>query len=167
MEDDNETKVFLKHVAITAIAFILLSLLNIPACIYRDNFEFSGSIPSYSDTFPFTGFFCLLYFSSVTFLEKLPMPYRWPLTRSVLYTLLLSTELFTDPGPNDPFSYVLFLGNCGLCSFWAPFNALFHERFTMHPVVFEFLVNIILFGIYEIIILKTADRIYHKIKINL
>ena len=88
---------------------------------------------------------------------------KLPLIRTTLWTLLLLADLFSEPNIDGDASYLLYLTNTALCTFWQTIFRLTSESIMQLPFVYDFFLNIILFGLYQIGIIKTATFIYDRI----
>ena len=152
-----------RQLYITGIIFLIMSFINFLGGIVNGYLSYEGNLTVFPDTLVFVGIFCGLYLLSTGIKLKLDNSLKLPIIRTICWTLFVSTELFLHPNIDGEPSYILFLVNSGLCTFW---NTIFISIPSGVGQSFFFdtiLMNIIAFGLYEIGVIKTATLAYDKL----
>lgn len=153
-----------KQLYISGIIFFILSIVNFFGAVTNELLNYSGNLTDdFHETFILVGIFCGLYLLTTRIKTKLDNSLKLPIIRSILWTIFVSTELFTEPTLNGEPSYILFLNNSGLCTFWNTIFISIPGGVGQNFFVDNILINIVAFGLYEIAIIRIAISIYHKV----
>ena len=141
-----------------------MSAINFLGALTNGLLNYSGNLTNdFHETFIIVGIFCGLYLLTTRIKIKLHNSLKLPIIRTILWTIFVSTELFIEPTIDGEFSYILFLNNSGLFTFWNTIFISIPGGVGQNFFVDNILLNIIAFGLYEIAVIRTAVFTYDRI----
>lgn len=154
-----------RQLYIAGLIFLTMTVINFIAALVLETQNYSEGLDTFPDTLVFIGSFCVLYILTTFIPIKLDNSLKLPIIRTIIWTIFVASELFVKPTIDGEPSYILFLNNSGLCLFWPTFFHLGESSCVGCDFWTDnILINILLFGLYEIGIIKTATLAYNRIK---
>ena len=111
----------------------------------------------------FIGIFCGIYLLTTKINLKIDNSLKLPIIRTIFWILLVSSDLFTEPNIDGEASYLLYLTNTALCTLWDTILKSIPECIFRLFIFRDYFLNIIVFGLYEIGVIKAATLIIDKI----
>lgn len=155
----------LRHLLTALIVFLLLNLLTLIGGLLNNSFRYDYGTNVFIDTIFVKLIFAGLYFLTTFIKINIDVSLRLPIIRTVFWSAFVVPELFWKPPMDGEVYMILNLVNEGICSLYNSFLHLFIDNNCIGCNLWldTILPGLILFGLFEFLILKLSNKLSYKI----
>jgi len=147
------------------IVFLLLNLLTLIGVLLKNSFRYDYETNIFIDTIFVKLIFAGFYFLTTLIKIKIDFSLRLPIIRTFFWSVFVIPELFWKPPMDGEVYMILHSLNEGICSLYSTFLQLFLDKNCIGCNLWldTILPGLILFGLFEYLILKISDKLSVKI----
>ena len=155
-----------RHLLTALIIFLLLNFLTVIGGLLNDKYYNDDAGTKYFFSgMPFKAFLVGLFFLTTLIKTRVDISLRLPIIRTILWSVFVIPEFFWQPPLDGEPSMILYLNNGGICSLYNFSLHAFTDNYCIGCNLWRdtVLPGLILFGLFEYLIIKVSDKLSLKI----